>query len=93
MSLGTFITILSKVMTWYRLEPPVALARARRENILDAAALGRAVEEADCLRPHLLRLEVNEERAAELALAHSLRGFHAIYLAGAGARRGRLGAA
>lgn len=65
-------------------ETRAALARARREKKLSAAALGVAKQAFDVDWPHLVRVELTDSilrDAGELAEAFSLRGFDSIHLA------------
>ena len=67
-------------------EARAALARKKRESVLDYEQLSRAVSALDAQWRGFLRISVSNlvaYRAGELAGRHALRGFDAIHLASA----------
>ncbi len=69
-----------------RVEVPAALAKARRTGVLTEDGLNRALEAFTADWPDLVQLPLTEalaSQAADLAVAHALRGYDAVHLASA----------
>ena len=69
-----------------RVEVPAALAKAQRMGVLTAGGFRRAIQAFAEDWPDLVHLPFTEalaSRAADLAVAHGLRGYDAVHLASA----------